>query len=281
MDDPNVATTPVLDAAMRDSAIRQTLAARSVHAALFVCGMRVELPEGAALLGSWSAAGHVLGNHSYSHRYFHSAEMTLADFVADLDRGETVVRAYSGFRRLFRFPFLKEGDTMQKRDGARAALIARGYTNGHVTIDASDWAFDARLVRRIRREPKADLPPFRDAYVVHMLDRARYYDALARDVVGRTIVHTVLVHHSLLNALFLPDVLAAFAKDGWAVIDAEEAYRDPVFQRAPRALPAGESLVWSLAMERPELARALRYPGEDEVYEKGTLDRLEPAADAG
>jgi len=105
-----------------------------------------------------------------------------------------------------------------------------------------------------------------------MLDRARYYDG----VMGRTIGHTMLVHHSLLNALFLGDLLDALERDGWSFIDAEEAYADPIFQRMPSILPAGESLLWALARENPALASGLRYPGEDEGYERQILDRLEP-----
>src|SRR5262249_33435960 len=91
MDDPFVGETPMKDARARDAAILQALAAKGRHAALFVCGKRVDSPEGGELLARWSAAGHVLGNHSYSHRYFHSAKMSLEDFVAELDKGEAIV----------------------------------------------------------------------------------------------------------------------------------------------------------------------------------------------
>jgi hypothetical protein len=37
--------------------------------------------------------------------------------------------------------------------------------------------------------------------------------------------------------------------------------------------------VWSIAKENPALAGRLRYPGEDDQYEKTTLDRLEPAGE--
>ena len=286
MDDPHLGESPRLDPRARDAAILQTLAAHRVSAALFVCGMRVDSEECAALLARWSAAGHSLGNHSYSHRYFHSAKMSVADFESEVERGEAVLRPHlaraasiaSAPRRRFRFPFLKEGDTREKRDGARRALAKRGYTNGYVTIDASDWAFDARLTRRLRRDPSADTAPFRAAYVAHMLDRARYYDDLARTVVRRPVGHTMLVHHSLLNALFLGDVLDALVADGWTLIDAETAFTDAISLRALDVLPAGESLIWSMAKERPDLVApgALRYPGEDEDYEQSTLDRLEP-----
>jgi len=125
MDDPVVDETPRLDSRARDAALLQALATRRIRAALFVCGKRVDSAEGAALLARWSSAGHILGNHSYSHRFFHSRSMTLADSVEELEKGEAIVRPYPGFRRRFRFPFLKEGNTIEKRDGARAALARR------------------------------------------------------------------------------------------------------------------------------------------------------------
>ena len=38
--------------------------------------------------------------------------------------------------------------------------------------------------------------------------------------------------------------------------------------------PAGESLVWALAKETGKFESILRYPGEDDVYEKAALDKL-------
>jgi hypothetical protein len=110
--------------------------------------------------------------------------------------------------------------------------------------------------------------------VAHLLDRAAFYRQLSIDVVGREIPHTLLIHYSYMNALFLPDVLQAFEHAGWQWIGADRAYRDPVFQHEPRILPAGESLVWALAKESGRFNDRLRYPGEDGVYEKAKMDAL-------
>jgi peptidoglycan-N-acetylglucosamine deacetylase len=274
MDDPSVEETPLLPPAERDAAILAALSAHKASAMLFVCGMRVDSPAGADLLRRWSAAGHLLGNHSYSHRYFHSAKMTLADFAAENDRGDAVIRPYLGYRRMFRFPFLKEGNTEAKRDGARELLRQRNYTNGHVSIDASDWAFDKRLAESLRRDPHTPLAPFRDAYVAHILGRVHYYDNLAAALLSYSPAHTLLIHHSLLNALFLGDLIRALTADGWSIISAAEAYADPVYRRVSPAMPAGESLIWSLAKANPTLTAPLRYPAEDAAYEQRILDSL-------
>ena len=58
------------------------------------------------------------------------------------------------------------------------------------------------------------------------------------------------------------------------MIDAEEAFSDEVFTRQPDTVPAGQSLLWALAKESGKFEARLRYPGEDDVYEKPVLDRL-------
>jgi hypothetical protein len=77
-----------------------------------------------------------------------------------------------------------------------------------------------------------------------------------------------------LNVLFLGDLLRMFEDKGWRPIDAEVAFHDEVFRREPDTAPAGESLIWALAKETGRFETRLRYPGEDDVYEKPALDRL-------
>ncbi len=189
-------------------------------------------------------------------------------------RNEDVLRGYSGFRKYFRFPALKEGQTRELRDRFRSFLALHGYRNGSVTIDASDWYYNQRLLARIEAEPGFDVTLYRQPYLDHIWDRAQFYDQISRDVLERSVPHTLLIHYNLLNSLFLGDLLAMFRSRGWGVIDAEEAFADQVFTRQPDTAPAGESLIWALAKETGRFENRLRYPGEDDVYEKPTLDRL-------
>ncbi len=271
-DDPHLEATPRLTAPARDQAIRDALAGARLHAALFVCGMRVDSAEGGALLKAWSEGGHLLGNHSWSHRWFAGQKIPAVDFAQEVDRVDTLIRALPGYIRLFRFPFLKEGASGERRDALRQILAQRGYGNGTVTIDASDWYVDQRLRERLAQDPKADVNPYRDFYVRHVLERATFYRGLAREVVGRPIRHTLLLHHNLLNAMFLGDVVHALKKDGWTLIDADKAYQDPIHTTLPDIAPAGESLVWALARQKGGIE--LRYPAEDGEYEKPAMDSL-------
>jgi len=257
-------------AVAESDAILAALAAAKLKSVLFVEGKRVDSPEGLAAVAAWGKAGHLVGNHTYSHHNLSAPKNTVADFEADVVRNEELLRALPGFTRLFRFPFLEEGDTAEKRDAFRAFLRARGYRSGRATIDASDWYFDERFRKWRAAHPGGDPARFRDAYIAHLLDRAQYYDALSRRVLGRSVEHTLLLHVNAINAAFMPDVIRMFRSRGWTLIDAARAFRDPVFDEQPRVLPAGQSLIWSLAKAKgvPDL----RYPGEDSAYEKAALD---------
>ncbi|HYT50369.1 MAG TPA: polysaccharide deacetylase family protein, partial [Pyrinomonadaceae bacterium] len=273
MDDFNWRNAVHLTAEQRNQAILDTLAANKAKAALFVMGRNADDQEGMTLLRKWDDAGHLIGNHTYSHRSLDS-NITAAEYESDILRAELILIGFSRFRKLFRYPMLKEGDTAAKRDGVRAFLKRRGYRIGHVTIDNSDWIVDQRLTARLQKDPNADVKPYRDFYLEHMWDRAQYYDSLAKKVLDRPVKHTILMHFNLLNGLFLGDLIEMFRSKGWQLIDAEEAFTDSVFRAEPKTLPAGESIVWALAKEKGTIAKSLRYPAEDGEYETARMDKL-------
>jgi hypothetical protein len=269
MDDVNWKMIP---APYVDTACDRILQAMQQNSALFATGQNVDNPQGRAILDRFAKAGHVLGNHTWSHKNFHSVEPGW--FEQDILKNEVLLRAWPNYQKLFRFPLLKEGKTAAARDRLRRFLGERGYRNGHVTIDASDWYYDARLRARLTAEPGFAVSRYREPYLKHLWDRANYYNDLAMKVLGHSIPHTILVHYNLINSLFLGEALAMFRQRGWEVISAEVAFADLVFTREPRTVPAGESLVWALAKETGRFDAVLRYPGEDDVYEKPILDGL-------
>lgn len=263
-----------LTAEQRNRAILGTLNDHSLKAALFVVGSNIESAAGKNLLGKWNEAGHMIGNHTYSHRNYATPSMTAAAYEQDILRAESLLKDFPRFKKYFRFPALKEGETAAKRDEMRTFLARNGYRTGHVTIDNSDWIMDLRLTKRLTDNPNNDIARYRDFYLNHMWDRAQYYEALAKTTVGRSVKHTLLMHFSLLNALFLGDLLEMFKSKGWQLIDAEEAFTDPIFAAQPKILPAGESIVWSLAKESGKIPMDLRYPAEDGEDTMAKMDKL-------
>ncbi len=272
IDDFNVFDVPALSGADRNTAILDALRAGGVKAGVFVIGRNVEDAGNMRLLQQWNDAGHIVGNHTYSHRRYSRADF--GEFTGDIVAAEVKLKPLSRFRKWLRFPSLDEGRTADQRDRIRAFLADAGYRNAHVTIDASDWYVDGRLRARLDKDRDADLAPYRAFYLDHIWERARYYETLSRQVIGRRIHHTLLLHHNVLNGMFLGDLLRMFKDKGWELVDAETAYADPIFTSTPQVLPAGQSLVWSLAKATGKFDAELRYPGEDGAYEAPKMDAL-------
>jgi peptidoglycan-N-acetylglucosamine deacetylase len=171
---------------------------------------------------------------------------------------------------MLRFPYLKEGDTAEKRDELRRWMTERGYAHAHVSIDTSEWYYSQRFVAWRARDASGTMTPFRDVDLEHVWDRATYYDRLAREVTGRSPAHVMLLHTNALNAGFVGDAIAMFERRGGQIVSPVEAFADAIYSRRPMTVPAGESVVWALAKEAGNMS--LRYPAEDAVYEQPILD---------
>lgn len=243
-----------------------------LKAILFSSGANKTTPLGKYVLSSWNDAGHLIANHTFTHPNFNSKNTSLEAFKLELTKNDSIIKAYSNYYKYFRFPFLKEGDTKEKTEEFRAFMKQKGYKNGHVTIDASDWYIANRLAKRLNENPKADISGFREYYKLHLLDRATFYDSLAYQLTNRRINHVILLHHNLAAALFLDDLIKHFVANGWEITDADKAYADKIYDEVPNRIPAGESLIWALAKQSGKFEGVLRYPAEDGEYEKSRMD---------
>ncbi|HEX2269022.1 MAG TPA: polysaccharide deacetylase family protein, partial [Pyrinomonadaceae bacterium] len=144
MDDFNWGNAVKQTPSERNESILNTLNKHSIKAALFVMGRNIEEQQGKDLLSAWDKAGHLIGNHTYSHRNFNAPTIDVKFYEQDILRAEKLLEEFPRFRKYIRFPMLKEGDTAAKRDAMRAFLAQQGYRNGYVTIDNSDWAIAQR-----------------------------------------------------------------------------------------------------------------------------------------
>jgi len=169
---------------------------------------------------------------------------------------------------------LKAGEAGEKRDSINTFLKRTGYINGYVTINNSDWFINSRMIKFMEENPGASIENYKQYYIEHLIDRAKYYDEIAYKFLGRRVKHTLLLHHNLTSALFLHDLMMAFEKEGWELIDAEDVFTDPVYEMIPDIVPAGESLIWGLARESGKFDDVIRYPAEDSPYEEEKMNKL-------
>lgn len=257
-----------------NNSILSTLDKYQLKTILFAHGKNKLNAKGKFILKSWNDRGHLIGNHSFAHKNYSHPKATFQWFKDDFLKNDSIIRSYSNYVKLYRFPYLKQGETKEKVDSVQQLFSQLNYKIGHVTVDASDWYINGRLVKYIQSGETEKLEKFKSYYIKHLYNRAFYYDSLASILCSKKINHTILLHHNLAAALFLDDLIKYFKAQGWQVIDADEALKDEFYSKESTLLPSGESLVWSIAREYPNLRKSLRFPAEDGSYEQAAMDSL-------
>ena len=77
--------------------------------------------------------------------------------------------------------------------------------------------------------------------------RALAYRELSQKLQGRDIAQVILLHHNLINALWLDDVIAMFKTKGWTITTPEHAFADPIYQLQPDRTAPGQSLLLAMS----------------------------------
>ena len=257
---------PYFTGAERTTELINTLASVDVHGAMiFVTTKRIDSKKNdAARLRQYVAAGHPLGNHSHDHPWLRKTEMK--DYIADIDMAAAVLAGFDGVEPYFRFPYLDEGRPREKRDMIRKALAERGLKNGYVTVDNYDWYMEALFAEASKAGHPVDMDVLRDTYVELLMYAISFHDEIAKETLGRSPHHVLLLHENDLAALFVDDLVRALRAEGWEIIPALEAFQDPIATIEPDTMFLGQGRVAALAHEQGYSPRQLVSEASDEVY---------------
>ncbi|GAB00619.1 MULTISPECIES: polysaccharide deacetylase family protein [Acinetobacter] len=253
--------------------ILQQLKQHQLKSIIYPSVIKIGDYAGLQLVAEWGKQGHQIGNHSELHLNLNKDHISSQQYIAGIQRAEQVFRPLTGWTARYRFPFLKEGNTLEKRDRVAAYLKQHHYQSGAVSIDASDWFYNQKYIAYQKQGQTQYLKKLKQAYIAHLLDRAAYYDQLAIETLSYSPKHVLLLHVNAINAAFLNDVIQTFQAHDWQLIDSEQAYSDALYQKNAKILPAGESIIWSLAKQKGHVN--LRYPAEDAPYEQENLKHFE------
>jgi len=270
IDDFNVRFNIRLNPRERNERILETFVKHNHKAAGFVTGRFVDNVFGDEVVQSWSDAGHMIGNHSYTH--MNASNKDAAEVKADILKNDVLLSKYSAYEKIFRFPFLAEGGSVEKVADYRAFMKRHGFQNAAVTVDSIDWFTADRIEKRLRSDDKADINPYRKYYVTAVVKLAEHFHRLAERIGYSDIPHSMLMHHNVLNGLFLDDVLSALKAQGWSMVDAKEAFEHPIYKLEPEMPTRGRSLISVLAQEQ-----GIKDTGFPEAYKewgKKTMDAL-------
>jgi peptidoglycan/xylan/chitin deacetylase (PgdA/CDA1 family) len=233
---------------------------------------------------AYVAAGHVIADHSFTHP--HLNELSVADYMADVDQAEAWLKGREGRRPWFRYPFLDEGGNDKAKVAAvRAALKRRGLHNGYATVDGSDWNMESQVADAVKAGKTIDMDALRNLYVETMVGAADFADELSRKTWGRQPAQVIVLHETDLAALFIADLAAALRKDGWTIVTADEAYADPISKLAPDVPSANGTLVelaaWEKGMPKPRWYERNDIELASRLFNERVLHEKTPVRDSG
>ncbi len=203
----------------------------------------------------WIEGGHILGSHTAGHLDIDRAPASAWD--DGVRRCDAALRALLGDApRFFRFPFLHEGATPERRARGAALLAELGYRNAHVSVDNSEWIVAGAYASAAARGDRPRLASLGAVYVEHLRAAAARAREVARARFGREVRQVLLLHANLLNADHVGALLDSLRADGARFVSLEHALADPVYALPDGYVgPMGLSWLYRAAPARPDLAR--------------------------
>jgi peptidoglycan/xylan/chitin deacetylase (PgdA/CDA1 family) len=193
-------------------------------------------PDGALALQIWAKSGNPLGNHTYSHPNLTTTGVE--DFKLEILRNEPALELLmtEGGKhswRWFRYPFLHEGETLEKRRAVRAFLAANGYRVAQTSLDWEDYMWNSAHAACVMKKDDAAIEWLRQSYLETATAYMRAQREMSRQVFGRDINHVMLLHLGSFSSHILPDLFKLLAAEGYEIVTLEEAQSDPAYEYDP------------------------------------------------
>ncbi|HLZ90808.1 MAG TPA: polysaccharide deacetylase family protein [Candidatus Acidoferrum sp.] len=190
-------------------------------------------PEDIEVLRLWRAAGFPLGNHTFVHLGIGSA--TAEQFDQNIALDEPFLKSLMGRHdwRWFRYPYLSEGDTLEKRRAVRLYLHDHKYRIAQVTLDFEDYLWNAPYARCAQKNDPAAIDWLKASYMLTAEEYIGLGQAAAKLLYGRDIRHVLLLHIGGFETVMLPQLLDHLKRNGFKFITLPDAEKDPAYKSDP------------------------------------------------
>lgn len=221
------------DAQQGTIALLSTLRKHNAPADVFVIGRRVEQDneevQRRGLIADWVASGHAIHNHSWSHPRYSTT--TTRDYLADVAKGEDVVRAsrQHGSPHFYRAPYNDLGGSVGKRDSLLSFLAKDSIILAPFTVEHADYVFELVYHDALKRGDTATMRRVGDAYLVQLDSAMAFAERLSVSTFDREIPQILLIHANHINAVYLDRMLEMLKSRGYAFVSMARAMKDPAY----------------------------------------------------
>lgn len=184
------------------------------------------------LLRRWLESGNDLGNHTYSHLDFNKVEDSV--YFKDILKGEILtdrlMKEYGKKLSYFRHPFLHTGMDESRNTSLEKFLKQHHYISAPVTIDNDDYLFARFYNQAFLQKDDSLMIKIGNCYVDYMEKKLIYFEQKSKEVFGRHIAQTLLIHASLLNADYMDELATMYQKHNYKFISQKKVLNDKAYQ---------------------------------------------------
>lgn len=227
-------------------------------------GRGAEDPNSLSVLQAWRKAGQPLGNHTWAHLDLNKESPD--EFGAEVLKNEPLLESLMGKGdwHWLRYPFLHEGDTLEKRRAARAWLFAHGYKIAEVSMDFEDYLWNEPYARCMAKHDEASIQKLHDSYLAVADQYYGVFQQLSQLLYGRNVHYVLLMHVGAFDARMFPELLALYRAKGVRFISLPDAMADPAYQDDPDiGEPTGGTFL-ELMMQK----KKIKFPANSKPYKQ-------------
>jgi peptidoglycan/xylan/chitin deacetylase (PgdA/CDA1 family) len=231
----------------------------------FVNGVRVEEePDSAGVLGAWRTAGFPLGNHTWSHMNLN--QHSLREFEQDMEKNEGLLESQmqGADWHWFRFPYLAEGDNMEKQMGVRVFFAEHGYRIAAVTMSFADYEWNEPYARCEAKHDGKAIAGLERSYLQAAGEDIGYRREMSQKLYGRDIPYVLLMHIGAFDARLLRRLLRLYQSRGFTFVTLEAAEKDSFYKYDvdPKLLSGPDTLEGAMAEKQLALPGRKDYSAE-------------------
>lgn len=209
------------------------------------------------ILQKWIKQGNLLGNHTYSH--LDLAKVSTEEYLSDIQKNEPLlIQLMKGKNyKYFRYPYLSEGNTQEKRDHIRQFIFSHHYKIAPVTVDFFEYEWNDPYVRCLNKKDRKSIVWLKQNYLIQSLNALTIAHELSMLLFQRDIKNILLIHINEMTADMLDKLLTAYEKHGVKFISLPEALTDEVYTINPNVV---RDRAYTF-LNQVRLSRGLQNPG--------------------
>lgn len=196
------------------------------------------------VLKLWKDAGYLFGNHTFQHNDLNN--LSFKEFQNAIVANEAMLKNLMVTKdwKYFRYPYLHEGNTLEKRTAVRNYLKSNGYKIAQVTIDFEDWSWNNPYARCMNKGDLKSVNWLKQTFLKNSEDILERSVQLTRALFNRDIPHILLLHIGGMDGEVLDSLLTSYEKKGVEFIPLSQAMTDEIYTIDP-------GIVWDHGSEFP------------------------------